>query len=265
MKEKTQDTGLDRRGFMKGAAAGAVGIAAAGLLPGRAEAEPLPAEKVKKWDDAADVLVIGSGFAALSAAIEAKNAGAKVLVIEKMPLPGGNSIINGGDFAAARSKFQKSEGIEDSPELMLKDMLKAGLYLNHVEKAKIVAEKSNEALEWTIDYLGAKYTTVGFHGGHSVKRAVHTVSGIGSEVVNKMLAKAKELGIPVQTRTKVVRFVMGKNGRIVGVEALKGYRFPDEKSGTRAYIKANRAVVLASGGFGRDLKLRLVHDPRLND
>jgi flavocytochrome c len=266
MSEKKKETaGLDRRDFIKGAAAGTVGLAAAALLSSTANAEPLKSEKVKKWDDTADVLIVGSGFAGLSAAIEAKNVGAKVMIIDKMPVAGGNSIINGGDFAAAGSKMQKAEGIEDSPELMLKDMLKAGLYLNHVDKARTVAEQSNEALEWTMDYVGAKYSGVGFHGGHSVKRAHHTITGLGSELVNKLLAKAKELGINVQTRIKLIRFVTNKDGRVVGLEVRKGYRFPDENTGTLAYIKAKRAVVLASGGFSRDLKLRMVQDPRLNE
>ncbi|MDD5169188.1 MAG: flavocytochrome c, partial [Syntrophales bacterium] len=190
---------------------------------------------------------------------------AEVLVIEKMPVHGGNSIINGGDFSAAGTKMQKEAGIQDSPELMLKDMLKAGLYLNHVEKARIVAERSNEALEWCMNYLGARFTRLGFHGGHSVKRAHQTVNASGSEVVNKMLAKAKELGAKVQTRTKLVRLIPNKEGRIVGIEVRKGYKFPDDNTGKTAFIKARRAVVLGSGGFSRDGRLRLVHDPRLND
>jgi flavocytochrome c len=262
---KKELRGIDRRDFIKGAAAGTVGLAAATLGPSSAYAEALKADKVKKWDDTADVVVIGSGFASLAAAIEAKNAGAKVMMIEKMPLAGGNSIINGGDFSAAGTKMQKAEGIEDSPELMLKDMLKAGLYLNHVDKARIVAEQSNDALEWCMNYLGARFTKIGFHGGHSVKRAHQTINASGSELVNKMLAKVKELGMTVQTRTKVTRFVSNKEGRIVGLEVRKGYRFPEENTGKLAYIKAKRAVVLASGGFSRDLRLRMVHDPRLND
>ena len=45
---------------------------------------------------------------------------------------------------------------KDLPELLLKDMLKAGLYLNHVELARMIAEKSREAAEWT-ESLGVKY------------------------------------------------------------------------------------------------------------
>jgi flavocytochrome c len=262
---KKEQDGINRRDFLKGAAAGSAGLAAAAMWPSSAQAEALAAEKVKKWDDTVDVLIIGSGFAGLSAAIEARNAGAAVMVVEKMPLAGGNSIINGGDFAAAGSKMQKAEGIEDSPDLMLKDMLRAGQYLNHMEKAKTVAEQSNEALEWCMNYIGAQFKGVGFHGGHSVKRAHHTITGIGSELVNKLLAKAKELGVNLQTRTKLVRLIRSKEGRIVGIEARKGYRFPDENTGKTAYLKAKRAVILASGGFSRDLKLRLIHDPRLTD
>lgn len=257
---------VSRRDFIKsvGTSAAVAGAAIGGLtLPGLAEAKT--AEMPKKWDYTTDVLIVGSGFAGLAAAIEARNAGATVTVIEKMPVFGGNSIINGGDFSAAGTKMQKEAGIQDSPELMLKDMLKAGLYLNHVDKAKIVAEKSNEALEWCMNYLGARFARLTYHGGHSVKRSHQTVNASGSEVVTKMLAKAKELGATLANRTKLVRLIADKNGRIVGIEARRGYKFPDDASGKRVFIKARRAVILASGGFSRDVKLRLVHDPRLND
>ena len=76
---------------------------------------------------------------------------------------------------------------------MLKDMLKAGLYLNNPELAKTVADNANDALEWT-ESLGARFTKLNFHGGHSVKRAHGTINQSGSEVVSKELAKAKGSG-----------------------------------------------------------------------
>jgi flavocytochrome c len=80
-----------------------------------------------------------------------------------------------------------------------------------------------------------------------------------------MLEKAKTLGVKIQTRTKLTRFLSNKEGRIAGIEVRKGYKFPDESSGKPTFIKARRAIVLSSGGFSRDLKLRQVHDPRLNE
>jgi len=52
---------------------------------------------------------------------------------------------------------------------------------------------------------------------------------------------------------------------VLGVEVRKGYRFPNEQSGTSAFIKARRAVVLGSGGFSRDVALRTLQEPRLTD
>ena len=100
----------------------------------------------KKWDEAYDVVVIGSGFAGLAAAYEAKKAGASVVIFEKMRTPGGNSIINGGVVSAAGSPKEAQAGIKDSPDLLLQDMLTAGLNLNHVELAKMVADRSNETV-----------------------------------------------------------------------------------------------------------------------
>ena len=51
----------------------------------------------ERWDDAADVVVVGYGYAGATAAIEAHDAGADVLLIEKMPDPGGISITSGGN------------------------------------------------------------------------------------------------------------------------------------------------------------------------
>jgi flavocytochrome c len=258
---------VNRRDFLKttGSAAAITAVALGGikLLPSQAEAagDFLP----KKWDETYDVVIIGSGFAGLCAAIEAKNAGANVVVIDKMPTFGGNSIINGGDFAAPGTKLQIENGVKDSPELMLSDMLKNGQYLNHPELAKMVAYNAKDAIEWTESYIGARYTKLNYQGGHSVKRANGTINASGSELLNKLLAKAKELGVKMQTRTKLVKFVSNKGGRIVGIEIRQGYKFPDDNSGKTAFIKAKRAVVLCSGGFSRDLKLRQIEDPRLTD
>jgi succinate dehydrogenase/fumarate reductase flavoprotein subunit len=244
MKSDKRTTSTARRWFLQttGLAAGA---ALGGLAVPRtaiAAAAPLP----KKWDITTDVLIVGTGFAGLAAAIEARDAKADVMVIEKMPVPGGNSTINGGDFGAAGTPMQKAAGIEDSPELMFKDMMRAGGYLNHPELARTVAEQSAAALEWSQNYVGAQFDRVNFHGGHSVKRAHQTVQRSGSGLVTKELEKARALGAKIELRTKLTRLVADKDGRIVGGEVRRGYRFPDEASGTVAFIKTKGRVL-----FGR--------------
>ena len=73
-----------------------------------------------------DVVVIGAGGAGFSAAIEAKNAGANVVLLEKMPAVGGNSLISGAEMNAARNWVQPKLGItDDSPELHAQDTSRA--------------------------------------------------------------------------------------------------------------------------------------------
>jgi flavocytochrome c len=254
-------TGASRRRFLASA-----GLSWSAVLAGlswrdKADAAPVP----QNWDTMADVVVVGTGFAGLAAAIEARNANADVLVIDKMAVPGGNSVINGGDFGAAGTQMQKAAGIEDSPELMLRDMLKAGQYLNHPELARAVAEQSASALEWCQTYLGAKFDRVNFQGGHSVKRAHQLHERSGSGLQRRMLDKARELGVRTELRAKLTRLVADATGRIIGIEVRRRYRFPDDASGTTAYVGARKAIVLASGGFAANVALRKMYDPRLGE
>ena len=82
-------------------------------------------KNVPQWNQETDVLVIGSGFAGLAAAIEAHSAGASVIVVEKMQAPGGNSSISDGGVAAAGTPMQRAADIVDSPDLMYADMVRA--------------------------------------------------------------------------------------------------------------------------------------------
>jgi len=218
------------------------------------------------WDETVDVVVVGGGFAGLAAAIEAKNGGASVTILEKMKAPGGNSIISDGGIAAAGSPMQEREGIIDSPELMYEDMLKAGLGLNHPDLVRIVAESSNEVLQWTVDYLGVEYMDrVDQFGGHSVPRCYTALDITGSTIIKRQLAKVREIGMDVRTQMYLQTILRDAQGRVCGVMVRDGYNYPDAGSGVPRYIKAEKAVILATGGFGADVAFRTVQDPRLTE
>ena len=90
------------------------------------------------------------------------------MLLEKMPAYGGNSAINGGAFAVAGSPLQEKEGIKDSPELMLQDMIKSGRGLSHVDLLKNIVYGTRPAFDFTVKY-GVKYKPFVQHfGGHSV-------------------------------------------------------------------------------------------------
>ena len=236
----------------------------AGLAAAAPAAFAHPAAKMPaKWDETFDVVVIGSGFAGLSAAIEAKTAGANVVVFDQMPIPGGNSILSAGGFAAPENDMQKTAGIQDSPELLLKDMLRAGGNLNQVQCAKVVAYGAYDSYRWATDFIGVKWDRLGFQGGHSAARSCSFKNGTGADIIGPMLDKCKELGIPVRLRTKMTNIVTDDKGAVLGVEILKNFRFPNQKSGKPAAVRALRGVVLGGGGFSQNIKMRMMQDPRL--
>lgn len=112
--------GISRRTFISGSAiAGTLAaLGLAGCAPKTGTEKEMPATGAStsdiSWDEECEVLVVGSGYSGLAAAIEAKNAGADVKIIEKMNRVGGNSAFAAGDMAVCGSKVQAREGIEDS-------------------------------------------------------------------------------------------------------------------------------------------------------
>ncbi len=224
----------------------------------------LNASEPVKWDETVDVIVVGSGFAGLAAAIEAHDAGASVMILEKMAKPGGNSWINGGQVAAAGSAMQKKQGIQDSPDLMYKDMLAAGLELNYPALARIVAEQSNAAVEWTMKRVGAAYKEqINMMGGHSVPRTLQTANGHGSEVVEKQVEALQKAGVDITFNTELTGLHRDQHGHVVGLAVREKFEFGKIGSGVAKNVRALKGVVLACGGFSEDLHFRMVQDPRL--
>lgn len=252
---------VTRRRLLSG---GAAAVAGGAVLA--ATAAPAEAMLPESWDEEFDVVVIGSGFAGLAAAHEATKAGASVVVLEKMRVPGGNSIINGGVWSLPGTPIQAAAGIEDSPERLVDDMMAAGLDLNHRPLAEKLADESLDALMWSIDELGVEYIEEGSQlGGHSVPRTYTTHNQSGSGIVTRQLATLAELGIQPRTQVLMRQLLRDEDGRVKGVAIGENYRHPDDNDTPSRFIKANRAVVLATGGFGNDVAFRMMQDPRLTD
>ena len=244
-------------------AAGAASLGLAGMVPVASASE---CGKPVKWNETKEFVIIGTGFAGLAAALEAHQGGMKsdqILILEKMSFPGGNSVINGGAVAAAGTDMQKAEGIKDSPDLLYADIIKAGGGLGHPELARHIADESVENFYWLRDKIGVKFKAVTYHGGHSVKRSHAVESNSGAGFILPMLERLKEVGIKPQLRTKVEQLIVNDKGCVEGVKARTGYTFGKEESGKVVYIRATKGVLLATGGFSQNVKMRMSHDPRL--
>ncbi len=251
---------ISRRKFF--AFAGASSALALGTSTAQASTK-VPA----KWDETFDVVIVGSGLAGMSAAVEASKAGAKVIVLDKMALFGGNSILNAGAMGVAGTPMQKKLGIKDSAELFYEDMFREGLGLGEKAHVKLVAEKSLDAWNWTREVLGVEWNedTVIAEGGHSVARGCLTKSGTGATIIQNGLDLAKKQGAVLRNKVYVEEIIREEGGRVLGLKVREGYKFPKEGTGTVKYIRAKKGVVLAHGGFGADVKYRSIHDPKLSN
>ena len=207
-----------------------------------------------------DVVVIGAGGAGFSAAIEAKNAGANVVLLEKMPAVGGNSLISGAEMNAAKNWVQPKLGInDDSPELHAEDTYKGGDMKGDMNVIKIMTHNALDAAKWCRDYLGVRFEddNLFFFGGHSRKRALIPVGHTGTEFITKFQAKADELGIPVITNMKAEELIKDKSGRVVGVKATM--------NGASYTFNAKGGVVLATGGFGANPEMVKKYNPKIDE
>jgi 3-oxo-5alpha-steroid 4-dehydrogenase len=156
----SKDGRISRRTLIKDAALGAAVASAAavvGLVPSEEEAASSAVPQIPdKWDREADVVVVGFGGAGGAAAIEAHDAGAKVIILEKMPTPGGSTTICAGVYYGAGTSLQKAEGIEDSADEMFKYVIAMGEGLADPELVRVWADMSAETFDW-LKELGAEF------------------------------------------------------------------------------------------------------------
>lgn len=109
------------------------------------------------WDVEADVVVCGSGTGGAPAAIEAHDAGAKVLVIEKKDWIGGSMRRCGGGMLGADTVVQHHLGItDDDPEMLYEYLLACGEGLSDPDLVKVLADNAGKNIDWVIEDLGGQ-------------------------------------------------------------------------------------------------------------
>lgn len=204
-----------------------------------------------------DVIVVGAGGAGLSAAIEAANNGASVILLEKLPMEGGNTLISGGEYAAPGNWLQTEEGIEDSKDQFYEDILKGGDNENDPELVRILADNALESAEWLRDEVNVTFEDyMLFFGGHSVKRSLVPKDASGVELISKLTKKAQEVGVITHLNTTAKELVV-ENDKVVAVKA--------EFDGKEITYSANNGVIIATGGFGSNLDMRVKYNPEMNE
>ena len=202
-----------------------------------------------------DVVIVGAGGAGLTAAVRATQEGAKVLVLEKMPMVGGNSLKASGGTNCAGTKFQEAEGITDSGVAeFIEDTMNGGHQLNDIDLVTTMAENSSDAVDW-LESIGAPLPKVAATGGttHKYLHSPEDGSPVGVFLIEKLSAAVEENGIEVMLNTKATHILM-EDGAAVGVMA---------EDDDHVYTVNAKSVILATGGFGSNFELMCSFNPSL--
>lgn len=207
----------------------------------------------------ADVVVVGGGGAGFAAAITAANAGKSVVLLEKMGVFGGDTALSGGEMAAPGNWIQVQEGIADSPDALAKDMLEGGDNAGDPALVQIIAEGALDSSQWLTFEGGIswKHDLMQF-GGHNTKRSIIPITHSGSEMTTKLTKRAGEIDtLTLAKNSPAVELV--KSG-----DAITGVKVKNTVTGEESTI-ACKAVVLASGGFGSNIDMRVKYNPAMDD
>lgn len=211
-------------------------------------------EVEEQEDITVDVAVIGSGGAGLSAAIEAKETGKSVVILETMPIVGGNTNRATGGMNAADTKYQDDD-VEDTKEIWYDDTMKGGHEINDPDLLQTLVDNATDALYWLND-MGAGLTRVSLSGGQTNPRIHQPEDGspVGPVVVDVLSEKVEELGIDILLNTTAEKLIT-EDDSVVGVKAVN-------KNDDTFTVNA-KAVILATGGFGANSEMVEEYRPDL--
>ncbi len=241
-----KDKLVNRRKFLSGSAATGAAVAAGGLITEGAKAENAPA----KWNKEVDVVVVGTGHAGLAAAITATDAGAKVVILEKMKqeFEGGNSKVSGNMWWTPTDLPQAQQYMEAlAIGLTPKDCITA------------LAQEMLKVNDW-LSTLGIAHSPLGIfqpeHPELEGSKCVRTWGNNGSsggKLWIPLREAAAKRNIEVMYEAPAKALVQLPSKEIAGVRA--------EVEGKPYFIKAKKAVILACGGFEFDFEMQKQYLP----
>lgn len=190
-----------------------------------------------------DVLIIGGGGAGASAAIEADNAGAKVMVVTKLRIGDANTMMAEGGIQAADKE-------NDSPAQHYLDAFGGGHFAAKPELLRKLVSEAPEAIEW-LSNLGVEFdkmpdgTMITTHGGGTSRKRMHAAKDYsGAEIMRTLRDEVLNRQIPVVDFTAAIELILDENGRASGAVLLN--METDE-----LLVAKSKTVIIATGGAGR--------------
>lgn len=241
---------------------------------------PVSASAVLQWDDAADVVIVGFGAAGACAAIEAARAGASVRLFERNSGSGGASALSGGEiYIGGGTDAQRAAGFDDTTEDFTAYLKAAGGPCVDEAKCELYGREALAHYDWLKaqgipyrgNYLPGKVieptddSTLIYSGseqaapfcdmarpaprGHVIR---HVGWGGGRPMMDILEARARSLGVEVVPDARAAGLIVDGE-RVVGVVM----RIDNQDR----FVRAERGVVLATGGFVMNEAMRRKYCP----
>lgn len=265
---------LGRRRLLTGATT--LGVAATlgcSAKPTQSEAKQLP------WDGEYDTICVGSGAAALTAAVTATAKGAEVLVLEKAPVTGGTTAKSGGVFWIPNHYALKANGVDDKrddciqymcryafPSLYQAESEYYGLHPQDYDKIAAFYDKGSEMVDfvrdtgalhirqwrmWDSDIEAPDYLEHVPENKTPTGRPLASATAEGDYahgygLIEQMETWLSEHNVPVLTEHGVTSLITHQ-GAIIGVEV--------ESNGSSKRYRARRGVIFGTGGFAHNVEL----------
>ncbi len=272
-KSTRKDASVSRRAFLRKGATAGVGATALAGLGGRTQ----EAEAQNFWDMSADLVTIGAGTAGLAAAVSALDHGASVIMVEENTDIGGHGLCSGGNVhLGGGTSNQKKHGVEDSADQVFIDWIRHDHLQSRYSDRDLVrafADENAPTYEFLIEN-GVKFQDhlVGPTQASRVRRQQRTIqwpvaservthhpTRVGSGLIRALEKSARAKGAEVLVRHKMTSIVRESpsSGRVLGITA--------NHDGRTVNIRANKGVLVATGGSTSNVTLRRTFDPRLTE
>ncbi|HEY6511621.1 MAG TPA: FAD-dependent oxidoreductase [Burkholderiaceae bacterium] len=197
--------------------------------------------------DLFDVIVVGGGGAGLAAAIEAAEAGARTLLLEKNPQLGGSTAWSIGSVTATQTPHQHRRGIVDNPADHWADMPGFAGELDARDNAalrRVLCDAMPDTFQWLLD-SGVRFFGPMPEPPHRQAR-MHNVLPNSRSFIHHLQRRAQRAGVVIRTAARVTALHVHE-GRVEGVVVNGAAQQP---------LRSRGGIVLAAGDFTNSPELK---------
>ena len=205
-----------------------------------------------------DIAVFGAGAGGLAAAIEAKEAGKNVVLIEKQGITGGSTARSGGKLLGCGTKWQKKQGIHDTVEDCYDYLMEVGNrrgdFMNP-SKNRYLVDNLNDTLDWLcgmgyeVQDVEAIHVSLQPWRVHNSMGGGGQTNGQGGEITTPMTHHyVDKLNGEIIYNTALKELLTDETGRVVGAVC-------DKLDGSKLTVYVKDAVIITTGGYARNKEM----------